>query len=137
MKAPFLLDTCATIWLMEATLPRRAVEALTAAANQGLPTFVSPITAWEAGTLMRKRKFKSRLTPRIWFEHLLAVPGMSLAEMPPEVLIASTELPNFPENDPVDRIIAATAREYGFTVVTRDRPLLDYGKQGYLSVLEC
>jgi PIN domain nuclease of toxin-antitoxin system len=137
MRRPFLLDTCAAIWLMEATLPKSAVEALTAAVNHGLPTYISPITAWEAGTLTRKKKFKSRLAPRSWFEHLLAVPGMSLAEMPPEVLIASTELPNFPENDPVDRIIAATAREYGFTVVTRDKPLLDYGKQGYLNVLEC
>jgi PIN domain nuclease of toxin-antitoxin system len=137
MRRPFLLDTCAAIWLMEATLPKSAVEALTAAVNQDLPTYVSPITAWEAGTLTRKKKFKSRLTPRSWFEHLLAIPGMRLAEMPPAVLIASTELPNFPENDPVDRIIAATAREYGFTVVTRDKPLLDYGKQGYLSVLEC
>jgi PIN domain nuclease of toxin-antitoxin system len=137
MRRPFLLDTCAAIWLMEATLRKSAVEALTAAVNQGLPTYVSPITAWEAATLSRKKKFKSRLAPSSWFEHLLAIPGMRLAEMPPAVLIASTELPNFAENDPVDRIIAATAREYGFTVVTRDKPLLDYGKQGYLSVLEC
>jgi PIN domain nuclease of toxin-antitoxin system len=60
-----------------------------------------------------------------------------LAELSPDVLIASTELPNFPTSDPADRNIAATAREYGFTVVTRDRALLDYGKQGYLNVLEC
>jgi PIN domain nuclease of toxin-antitoxin system len=67
----------------------------------------------------------------------MSLRSAALAELPPEVLIASTELPNFPTNDPADRIIAATAREYGFTVVTRDRPLLDYGKQGYLNVLEC
>lgn len=110
---------------------------LTEAYNDGLETYVSPITAWEAGTLARKGRFKSTLAPSRWFERLRAAPGMAVSEMPPEVLIASTELPSFPTNDPADRIIAATAREYGFTVVTRDRPLLDYGKQGHLSVLEC
>jgi PIN domain nuclease of toxin-antitoxin system len=137
MKRPFLLDTCAAIWFIEAALPKNVVEALTEAVNQGRPTYISPITAWEAGNLARKRRFKSSLAPMRWFEHLLAAPGMDLAGMPPDVLVASTELPHFPNNDPVDRIIAATAREYGFTVVTRDKPLLDYGKQGYLSVLEC
>jgi PIN domain nuclease of toxin-antitoxin system len=137
MKRPFLLDTCAAIWFMEAGLPKSAVEALTDAYNQGLPTYVSPITAWEAGNLARKRRFKSSLAPSRWFERVLAAPGMTLSVLSPDVLIASTELPNFPTNDPADRIIAATAREYGFTVVTRDRALLEYGKQGYLSVLEC
>ena len=34
-------------------------------------------------------------------------------------------------------IIAATAREYGCTLVTRDKPLLDYGREGHVSVLSC
>jgi len=137
MKPPFLLDTCAAIWFMNADLPERIVERLTQSYNQGHATCVSPITALEAGQLGRKGRFKSSLTPARWFELLLAAPGMALAKMPPGVLLASQELPDFPTGDPADRIIAATAREYGFTVVTRDKALLDYGKQGYLSILEC
>jgi PIN domain nuclease of toxin-antitoxin system len=137
MTRPILLDTCVAIWFMDAALPKRAIEALTDAHNQGLPTYVSPITAWEVGNLARKRRFKSSFTPSRWFERLLIAPGMTLSDMPPVVLISSTELPNFPNSDPVDRILAATAREYGFTVATRDAALLDYGKQGYLNVLEC
>lgn len=68
---------------------------------------------------------------------VMDLPGAALADMSPAILIASQELPSFPTNDPADRIIAATAREYGFSVVTRDAALLEYGKQGYLSVLEC
>ena len=137
MKQPFLLDTCAALWFMDAALRKPTVEALTDAHNQGLGTFISPITAFEIGQLARKRRFKSHLTPLRWFERLLGTPGMVLADMPPAVLIASSELPNCQTKDPSDRIIAATAREYGFTVVTRDATLLDYGKQGYLNVLEC
>jgi len=57
--------------------------------------------------------------------------------MPAELLIDSQSLPGDIHKDPYDRIIAATAREYGYTVVTRDRALLDYGKAGYLSVMPC
>lgn len=137
MRPPFLLDTCAALWFTDASLPRPTVQALTEACNLGLSTFISPITAFEVGQLARKRRFKSQLTPLQWFERLLGMPGMALADLPPAVFIASSELPHCDAKDPSNRIIAATAREYGYTVVTRDRALLEYGKQGYLSVLEC
>jgi PIN domain nuclease of toxin-antitoxin system len=75
--------------------------------------------------------------PERWFANLFEVPGVRLAEMPPDVLIASSYLPGKPPKDPTDRIILATARELGATLITRDRALLDYGAQGYVSVVEC
>ena len=36
-----------------------------------------------------------------------------------------------------DRIMAATARELGYMLVTRDRPLLHYSEQGYIRALAC
>jgi PIN domain nuclease of toxin-antitoxin system len=67
---------------------------------------------------------------------LFEVPGVRLAEMSPDVLIASSYLPGKPPKDPTDRIMAATARELGATLITRDRALLDYGAQGHVAVLE-
>jgi PIN domain nuclease of toxin-antitoxin system len=137
MKQSFLLDTCAALWLADGALSKRTIEAMTEAYNENLQAYVSPITALEIGHLARTGRFKSNLTPTRWFERLMSAPGLALAQMPPEILIASCELPGFRRGDPADRIIAATAREYGFTVLTRDKTLLDYGKQGYLNVLEC
>lgn len=137
MKPPFLLDTCAAIWLVADLLPPAPDAALAKAYQAGLATYVSPITAWEVSVAARKGRFASSLAPQRWFEQLTNLPGMLLADMPVAVLITSQELPSFLVNDPADRIIAATAREYGYTVVTRDRALLDYGKKGYLNVLEC
>jgi PIN domain nuclease of toxin-antitoxin system len=57
--------------------------------------------------------------------------------MSPDLLIAASFLPGKPPRDPADRIIAATARDYGCTLVTRDRSLLDYGEQGHVRVLAC
>ena len=136
MKPPFLLDTCAAIWFFDGVIPK-VVNQLTEAINKGHATYVSPITAWEASVAARKGRFASSLSPQRWFVTLLGLPGVALADMPPAVLIASQELPSFPTDDPADRIIAATAREYGLTVVTRDRALRAYAKQGYLNVLEC
>jgi PIN domain nuclease of toxin-antitoxin system len=57
--------------------------------------------------------------------------------MSPAVLIASSSLPGNPPRDPADRIMAATAREYGYRLMTRDRPLLTYGEEGHLQVVSC
>jgi PIN domain nuclease of toxin-antitoxin system len=137
VNSPFLLDTCVCLWMMQGTLSQKTADALTKAHNSTLPSYVSPITAWEIAVGARKGRFKSHLSPQRWFEALMTAPGLALADMAPDVLIASQLLPGEIHNDPADRIIAATARECGFTVVTRDGALLDYGRAGHLSVLEC
>ncbi len=72
-----------------------------------------------------------------WFSNLFDAPGVLLADLSPDLLIASSYLPGKPPKDPTDRIIAATARDLGATLITRDRALLDYGAQGHVAVLEC
>jgi len=134
---PFLLDTCAALWIVSGILPQTAADALTEAYRAGFPVYVSPITAWEVGMLGRKGRFRSPLTPLRWFETLMSKPGTTLADMPPRVLLDASSLPGKFHLDPADQIIAATAREFGFTVMTRDRPLLDYAAQGHLSAIEC
>lgn len=114
-----------------------AIDALDDAVDRGEKIFVSPITGWEIGNLARKRRFTSQYAPRHWLSLLLARPEIALASLPPHVLLESSLLPGNLVKDPADRIIVATAREYGYVLVTRDRALLDYGRGGYLSVLEC
>ena len=114
-----------------------AVETLQAATEGGEITYVSPITAWEVGMLTSRGRLQLLIRPERWFSNLFEVPGVRLADMSPDVLIASSYLPGKPPKDPTDRIIAATARELGATLITRDRALLDYGAQGHVAVLEC
>jgi len=42
-----------------------------------------------------------------------------------------------PPSDPADQIIAATARLYGFRLITRDGKLLDYAEQGHILATKC
>ena len=137
MTRPFLLDTCAALWVVADILPQTATDALNEAHRSGLPIYVSPITAWEVGLLARKGRFRSLLTPQRWFEALMETPGAMLAELPPRVLLDASFLPGKFHLDPGDQIITATAREFGYTVMTRDRDILDYAKAGYLSAVPC
>lgn len=135
---PLLLDTCTLIFMTERTrMAPAAVETLQAATEGGEITYISPITAWEVGMLTSRGRLQLLIRPERWFSNLFEVPGVHLAEMSPDVLIASSNLPGKPPKDPTDRIMAATARELGATLITRDRALLDYGAQGHVAVLEC
>lgn len=138
MKRPLLLDTCATIWILDnAPMTDAAVAAVDRAFDEGIGIYVSPMTAWEIGMLMSRGRLKSALPPQRWFRRVLEVPGVRLADMPPEVLIASSFLPGSPPRDPADRILAATAREYDYALVTRDATMLSYAREGHILALEC
>jgi len=135
---PLLLDTCAVIFLTEkARLAAAAVKTMQATSEGGGITYISPISAWEIGMLASRGRLQLLIRAERWFSNLFDAPGVRLADMSPDLLIASSFLPGKPPRDPADRIIAATARDLGATLVTRDRALLDYGSQGHIAVLEC
>ena len=135
---PLLWDTCAAIWIYEkARLAQPAIEAMAEAHRRGVASYISPITAWEIAMLTSRGRLQLLIRPERWFSNLFEVPGVRLADLSPDVLIASCYLPGKPPKDPTDRIIAATARELGATLITRDRALLHYGGQGHIAVLEC
>ena len=95
------------------------------------------MSAWEIAMLVAKGKMALAVNPDIWFERFCDLPGVALAAMPTSVLIASTTLPGTPPADPVDRILVASAREFGYTLVTRDGHLLKYGDAGHVQVIGC
>jgi PIN domain nuclease of toxin-antitoxin system len=135
---PLLLDTCAAIWLVaDAPLAEPALKAITVAARGNIALQISPVTAWEIGLMARKGRFRSSMSPQRWFEQLRAIPGVEVCDLSPEVLLNSSFLPGEFHGDPADRMLAATAREYDFTLMTRDEALLAYAGQGYLSALAC
>jgi PIN domain nuclease of toxin-antitoxin system len=130
---PILLDTCALIWLAIGGLSSPAKSLLDEGDTQAL---VSPISAWELGTLAARGRVTLAAEPQAWFRRALDA-GLSLAPMPWDVLLASTQLTAPTLRDPADRILAATARTYGYRLMTRDRPLLEFGRMGHLQVVAC
>ena len=133
-----LLDTCAVIWTAQGDpLHEPAASELPKACERGEALLVSPITAWEVAMLVAKGRMALALNPDLWLQRFCDLPGVTLAAMPPSVLVASTTLPGQTPGDPADRILIATARAFGYVLVTRDEKILEYGAHGHVQVLAC
>jgi PIN domain nuclease of toxin-antitoxin system len=135
---PLLLDTHTAVWFSEnIPLARAATDAIDAASRESAPLLVSPMTAFEVGQLASRGRIDLSSSPSRWFRGLLAIPGVQLAELTPDILISASFMPGTPPRDPMDRILIATARDLAATLVTRDRAIVAYGEQGHVSVVEC
>jgi PIN domain nuclease of toxin-antitoxin system len=142
VSAAVLLDTCAVIWLANGDAMRKqAVDAIVEAGLQG-GILVSPITAWEIGLLSRRGGRAAGLLqflpdPKTWFARMMAGPGIRSAPFTAEIAIDASHLPGTLHGDPADRLIAATARHLGLSIVTRDTRLLSYSRQGHVAAVRC
>ena len=68
---PLLWDTCAAIWIFEgARLSPTALAAMGTAHREGVPSYVSPITAWEVGMLASRGRLQLLIRPERWFTNL-------------------------------------------------------------------
>jgi PIN domain nuclease of toxin-antitoxin system len=131
-----LLDTHALVWLVVGDgqlrlAVRRRIE--TAAQEQQL--WVSAITPWEIGMLVAKGRLVLDRDVTDWLQAALSLPGIRVAPLEPALAVASTRLPGELHGDPADRLIVATARHLGATLVTADAALLAYGQLGHVGVL--
>ncbi|MFT4184721.1 MAG: type II toxin-antitoxin system VapC family toxin [Rhizobium sp.] len=138
MSEGFLLDTCAIIWLANGKpISSAVVNVLNSLPANGDRLCVSAISAWEIGMLVSRGKLPSTKHALAWFEDFVAASKVVVRDATPGVLVAASYLPEPLNNDPMDRIIIATAREHDLTIITRDRAILSYGAAGYVRTLAC
>jgi PIN domain nuclease of toxin-antitoxin system len=76
------------------------------------------------------------LDVRAWVTQALAFPGLQVRGLSPSIAIESTRLPGQVHRDPADRILIATARQLGASLVTCDEAMLSYARQGHLRVVD-
>ena len=95
---------------------------------------ISPISIWEIGMLVEKKRIQIDRDSQEWIDQALDVPGLKLSAVPPRIAIQSTRLPGTIHGDPADRILIATAHEENAVLVTCDKKLLEYGKDKFISV---
>jgi PIN domain nuclease of toxin-antitoxin system len=134
-----LLDTCTIIWMVDdAPLSDIARAAIRRAANSD-SVFVSPVSAWEIGLIANRASAGFRFHPSavLWFQTLLAKPGIYLTPLAPDAAIEAAALPGRLHRDPADRLLIATARDLGVPLVTRDARILAYAAQGHLDAIPC
>lgn len=137
--APMLLmDTHVWLWFALGNADRLAAPARKkiAAAAHGGKLAVSAISVWEIGMLETEGRIVLGLPCEKWATTALALPGLRLIGLEPGIAIAGSHLPGEFHGDPADRILTATARACDAVLATADERLVEYGKTGFMRVLD-
>ena len=133
-SSPLLIDTHVWVRYINGTpgLKPAAIHSIESARRTG-SAFVSVISIWEIALLVRKGRLDLPVGVERWVQRAFELPGIQLASLTPQIAIESVHLPDSLNKDPADRILVATARIQGYTLVTRDKNILRFAKQTNLT----
>ncbi|MGL4943154.1 MAG: type II toxin-antitoxin system VapC family toxin [Thermoguttaceae bacterium] len=114
-----IVDTHVIVWAIgnQSKLSREAKRALESADILGY----SAISLWEVAMLHQKARIGVGRPVEEWMADFTARPEYRLLPITPQVAIRSGKLKM--HGDPADRLIVATALEYGVPLVTADHSI--------------
>jgi PIN domain nuclease of toxin-antitoxin system len=137
LNEALLLDTHVWIWLANGLLRTDlALESRLRSAAEKRLLFIASITLLEVANADQRGRLQRTRSLDDWFAVNLASPGVRLIEITPSIAAATAKLPAGFHGDPGDRLIAATASTESLTLVTHDKALLRFGRQGLYPVLK-
>lgn len=116
-----LLDTCAIIWdaLDQAKLTDKAKAAI-AKADEHNALIISDISIWEISMLIKRARIEIETTAANFLNLFLESRNISVVSISPEIAELSTSFGSEINNDPADRIIAATSIIHNAQLITAD-----------------
>lgn len=123
---PFLLDTCAILFIAEGAteLSPETLHQIDAAPPGQV--FVSAISLGELACLQDRGRITLTKHWRTWWDELLKFTGWICLPITDQVMAEAYSLPPPIHRDPADLSLIATARLERLTLVTTDRKILDY-----------
>jgi PIN domain nuclease of toxin-antitoxin system len=120
-----LLDTHVLVWANE----RPAELGATTRALLTSPTtelFVASVSTLEIARLAAIRQLQLKLPTAQWCRRAAEALRATSLDMSDAVAVEAYALPGKFHRDPADRILVATARVFGITLVTADQRILKY-----------
>ena len=121
-----LLDTHILIWwLNNSNQLSPAQREVIGAASAQSPLLVSDISLWEVAKLHNLGRIQLTIPLRVWLDKAVAPPLVRRHGISPAIAAELATLPDSFHRDPADRILVATARTFGATLLTQDRRIID------------
>ncbi|OGG20185.1 twitching motility protein PilT, partial [Candidatus Gottesmanbacteria bacterium RIFCSPHIGHO2_02_FULL_40_13] len=88
--------------------------------------YVSAISVWEIAMLAVKRRLVFTMDMDTWLDKVENLPGIQFVPVDTAIARKSVMLPGTLHPDPADRIIIATSRQLGATLITSDQKIRSY-----------
>ena len=120
-----LLDTCVILWANSDMLRlSRRVKAILE--HEESEAFYSPMSCGEIARSAQRNRIVIDRHWRAWFRHFVELNGWQEIPVDLEIIEEAYSLPEPFHTDPMDRILVATARVHGLTLLTADKAILNY-----------
>lgn len=120
-----LLDTHVLVWMT--TDPRRlsrTADREIRKAQRDRSCAIASISLWEMALMFQKHRLRGAGSIENSIRSVLDDTGVHVLEITPEIADLTTMFPESYPKDPGDRLIGATARAYGMTLITQDDRIL-------------
>lgn len=134
-----ILDTHVWVWAVsgDATRLGRAARRQLSQPVDSSPVWVSAISAFEITALHRAGRLRLSQPVDRWIRESIDRGGFRVIEVSAEIAGDAGAIPASALADPIDRLLVATARDYGVPLMTRDRAVLDYAtRTGLVKVVD-
>jgi len=122
-----VLDTHVWIWFVSnpELLSQKAKKAVDIAMEEK-NILISSISTWEVALLVSRKRLKLTMDTSDWIAKSESLPFLKFLPLDNSIAVESVNLPEPLHNDPVDRIIIATAVSKGASLITKDEKILNY-----------
>lgn len=133
MNNPIVLDTHVVLLQPEELLEDIKHQIDLAQENSQL--FLSSISLLEIAMLKLKKRINIYEPIKDFLESITNIHGVSIKDISLEIAAESILLMDNFHRDPADRIIVATAKCFGATLLTRDQKILAWANLGHIKSL--
>jgi len=120
-----LLDTHVLLWAVSSPgkLSRAATREIRKAQQEG-GCAIASISLWELGLLFARGRLRASGTVEASIREIVDGAAVSVLEITPDIAGLAMAFPESYSKDPGDRLIGATARALGITLITQDGKIL-------------
>jgi PIN domain nuclease of toxin-antitoxin system len=131
MSDTLLLDTHIALWLDTGSdRLRPATRSLIDACwKGGGRILLSAVTVWEIALLSNLGRIDLDVAIEAWIDRFLDRPGIEAVPLSPRSAAHAYTFSGFPQRDPADRLLVATAIELGCPLVTYDAHIAKFAKR--------
>ena len=130
-----IIDTHILIWCLieKEKLTQNEVTSISQAQLDG-SLLVSSISLWEIAMLVHKKKISVFARVVDFLEEIEKLPGIQIVQIDSKIASESIALTDNFHGDPADRMIVATAKVHSANLITRDKKIIQWAKNGEIRI---